>query len=200
MRNRLSRGARLVKSTKLRQGGAQPKICGRKISIGLDRPSKPRDRLVPTAEVELRHACVSHPDISQRVPRTEPQRLAHVSLCFFGVTDANLTKSNNLMGAGEISIQRQRMLAFGDTLRRALGEYVDKSQVHMAAGMVRDRRQGFGQLRFGRSEHRHAVGHKQIYARNRVRARRPNERVDIAGIGGERAIEKLRACATWSGV
>ncbi len=131
-----------------------------------------------------------HPDISHRIARTEPQGLDNVSLGFFGATDENLTKSDRGMGAGEISIQRQRMLTFGDALRRALGEYVDKSQVQMAARMVRDRRQGFGQLRFGRREGRHGIGHKGICALDRVRARRSNERVDIVGIGGERAIEK----------
>ena len=78
-----------------------------------------------------------------------------------------------------------------DMLRVARGvAQVDKSQVQMAERMVRDRRQGFGQLRFGRREGRHGTGDKEICALGRVRARRSNERVDIAGIGGERAIEK----------
>ena len=50
-----------------------------------------------------------------------------MSLCFFGATDENLTKSDNGMGGGEISIQRQRMFTFGDALRGALGQYLDKS-------------------------------------------------------------------------
>ena len=113
-----------------------------------------------------------------------------MSLGFFGAADKNLTKSDNGMGAGEISIQRQRMFTFGDALCGALREYVDKSQLHMCARMVRDRGQGFGQLRFGRSEGCRGIGHKGICALDRVRARRSNERVDIVGIGGERAIEK----------
>ena len=113
-----------------------------------------------------------------------------MSLGFFGATDENLAKSDNGMGVGEISIQRQRMFTFGDALRGALGEYIDKSQQHMATRMVRDRRQGFGQLRFGRREGRHGIGHKEKCALDHVGARRSNERVDIAGIGGERAIEK----------
>ena len=53
-------GMRLVKSTKLREGGGQHKIWMRIISVGLDRPSKPRDRLLPTAEVDSsrRPRCV----------------------------------------------------------------------------------------------------------------------------------------------
>ena len=134
--------------------------------------------------------AMSHPDISHRIARTEAQGLDNVSLGFFGATDEDLTKSNRGMGGGEISIQLQCMLTLGDALRSALGHYVDKSQVQMAERMVRDRGQGFGQLRFGRREGRHGIGHKEICALAHVRARRSNESVDIVGIGGERAIEK----------
>ena len=82
------------------------------------------------------------------------------------------------------------MFTLGDALRSALGEYLDKSQVQMCKRMVWDRRQGFGQLRFGRGEGRFGVGCKGICARDRVRKRRLNDRVDVAGIGGERAVEK----------
>ena len=124
------------------RAAANPKYAWWITSIGLDRPSTPRDRLLVTADVELRQACDTHPDMSRRIARTEAQGLTDVSLCFFGATDTNLTRSDNGMGAGEISIQRQRMFTFGDALRSALGHYVDESQVHMATRMVRDRRQG----------------------------------------------------------
>ena len=157
----LTAESRLVQSAKLREGGGQHKMWMRIISVGLDRPPKPRDRLLPTAEVELRHARVDHPDVSQRIARTEAQGLGNVSLGFFGATDKNLTTSDNGMGVGEISIQRQRMFAFGDALCGALGQDVDNSQEQMGARMVRDRRQGFGQLRFGRGEGRRGIGHKE---------------------------------------
>ena len=50
-----------------------------------------------------------------------------MSLGFFGATYKNLSQSNNKMGGGEISIERQRMFTFGDALRSALGEYLDMS-------------------------------------------------------------------------
>ena len=115
--------------------------------------------------------ALRHPGVSHRIARTEAQGLGNVSLGFFGATDKNLTKSNRGMGVGEISIQLQCMLTFGDALRSALGEYVDKSQVQMAERMVRDRRQGFGQLRFGRREGRHGIGDKgNLRPRPRPRA------------------------------
>ena len=44
------------------------------------RPSAPRDRLVPKAEVVLRDARHGHPVISHRIARTEAQGLGNVSL------------------------------------------------------------------------------------------------------------------------
>ena len=135
-----------------------------------------------TAEMELRAARDAHPDVSHRVARTEAQGLHNVSLGFFGATDKNLAKSYNGMGVGEISIQRQRMLAFGDALRGALGEHLDKSQEHMRARMVRDRRQGLGQLRFGRGEGRPRIGHKGICAFDgRPRAPDPTSASTLSG-------------------
>src|SRR5271165_2342539 len=108
---------RLVGAAKLREGDGQPKMRARVISGRLDRAPIPGGRLLTTAEVVLRPARESHPDISRRITRTEAQRLDNASLCCFGATNKNLTKSDNGMGGGEISIQRQRVFAFGDTLR-----------------------------------------------------------------------------------
>src|SRR5580704_16801004 len=80
-------GMRFFQSTELREGGGQPKICQRIVSVRLDRPSTPHVRLLPTAEVELRDARGSHPDVSQRIAWTKAQGLLNVSLCFFGATD-----------------------------------------------------------------------------------------------------------------
>ena len=120
-------GTRLVESTKPRERRGPNKIRMRKISVGLDRSSTPLDRLLVTAEVVLRHARLRHPDVGQRVARTEAQRLGDVSVSLFGATDINFTHSDQRMGGGKISIEPQRVLTFGDALCRALRQYVDKS-------------------------------------------------------------------------
>ena len=51
-------GTRLIQSAKLREGGCQVEVCFRIISVGLDRPPTPRDRLLPAAEVELCKAAI----------------------------------------------------------------------------------------------------------------------------------------------
>ena len=130
----LDSGIRLVKSIKLREGGSRREMPKRIISVGLERPSTPCDRLLPTAELELRNSRASHPEVSHRIARTEAQGLDRMSFGFFGVTDENLTKSDAGMCVCEISIQRQRIFTFGDAFPRAPGSHVDKSQQLMAAG------------------------------------------------------------------
>src|SRR5580658_326919 len=82
---------RLIQATKLRKRYAQHKMGMRIISVGLDRPSTPGDRLLPKAQLILRDARVSHPGVSHRIARTESEGLDNVSLGFFGATDKNLT-------------------------------------------------------------------------------------------------------------
>src|SRR5271165_7536869 len=76
------RGTRLVNSTELGESGGQPKIWSRIVSVSLDRPSTPRDRLLVTGEVGLPKARHIHPEVSQRIARTEAQGLSNLSLCF----------------------------------------------------------------------------------------------------------------------
>ena len=134
----LDRGSRLVTLIKIRDGGRQPKMRIRMTSVGLDRPSTPRDRLLPAPEVELREACVGHPEVRERIAGAQAQRLDDVSLRFFGATDENLAKADKGMSVDEISIQRQRMLTFGNALRGALGCDTNIFQTHLAKRMVRD--------------------------------------------------------------
>ena len=67
-------------STELREGGGQHKMRVRIVSVSLDRASTLRDRLLVTAEVELRYARDTHPDVCQRIARTEALGLDNVSL------------------------------------------------------------------------------------------------------------------------
>src|SRR5208337_890654 len=75
----LERGMRFVPSIKLRESGGQRKICRRQFSVGLDRPSAPGDRFLPTSEVALRHAHGMHPGVSHRIAWTEAQGLGGAS-------------------------------------------------------------------------------------------------------------------------
>src|SRR5271166_483797 len=101
----LDGGTRLVETPRLREGGGQPKICWRMVSVGLDRPPTPRGRLLVTPELVLRDARECHPGVSRRIARAEAQRLGNVSLRFFRTADISLTKSDKGMGDGKIWIE-----------------------------------------------------------------------------------------------
>src|ERR1700733_15266673 len=90
----LDGGIRLARAAELRERGSQRKMHKREISVGLDCPLKPRDRLVPGAELVLRIARETLPGIGIRIARTEAKGLTDVSLCFFGATNESLAKSD----------------------------------------------------------------------------------------------------------
>ena len=156
--------------------------------------------LAPNCRGGLRDARECHPDVSHRIARTEAQGLANVSLCFFGATDENLAKSDKGMGAGEISIQLQRMFTFGDALRSALGQYLDIIPITYgrAHGLGPTTRLWSTLLRpprrppWDRSQ--------RNCARDRVRAADPTSASTLSGSAASARSKKLRACATLSGV
>ena len=93
------------------------------------------------------------------------------------------------MGAGKVSIQRQRMFAFGDALHGALGEYLT-SPSHIwprAWSGTNDK----ALVNFASAAAKAATGSvtKNCSPRSH-RRRQPDERVDIVGVGGKRTIEK----------
>ena len=174
----------------MRERGAHHEMRMRKIWVGFDRPSRPRDRLLPAAELVHRGACVGHPNISHRIPRTKAQGLKDVSLRFFGATHEKLANPNSEVSGGKIPIQRQRMFTFADALCSAACVDADKSQHQMAVCMVRDQSQGFGQFGFGCRQSRDRLDRKGQCSCGQVCAGRSNERPDIVRIRGERALEK----------
>src|SRR5476649_442030 len=91
------------------------------ISVGVDRPSIPRDCLIPEAETDLRDARVVQPQISRRVPRAETQRFLNEGLRLFRIACQILSHPDQGICVGKILIQGQRMFTFSDALRGALG-------------------------------------------------------------------------------
>ena len=193
-------GTRLVQSTKPRERDAQHKMWMRIISVGLDCPSEPRNRLVVKAGVVLRHARGGHPGVSMRIARTEAQRLDNMSLGLFGAADVNLTKADRGMGLGEISIERQRMFTFGDAPRRALGVDVTIPSViwPRAWSGTEDR----ASVNFASAAKRAAAGsvpNKLAPATVSARAD-PISASTLSGSADDAGSKKLRARATLSGV
>ena len=87
-----------------------------------------------------------------------------MSLGFLGATGKDLAKSDEGMRVGKIAIQRQRVLAIGDSLDGAFRQDLDVAEKRMAEGVVRERRQSSGQLRLSGRESRRGVGDKGVSA------------------------------------
>ena len=143
---------------------------------------------------------LSQPRIGRHIARAQAKRLVDVSLGFLGATGKDLAKSDEGMRVGEIAIQRQRMLAFGDALDGALRQDLDVAEKRMAAGVVRERRQSSGQLRFGGREGRAGIGHKEFPPSAMSAAADPTSASTLSGSAASARSKKLRACAIWFGV
>ena len=82
------------------------------------------------------------------------------------------------------------MFTFGDAFYRALGVHADKPQQHMTKRVVQDRNKAL--INFASAVSKAAFGSvtNKFAPSATSHARRADQRVNIAGIGGERAIEK----------
>ena len=149
------------------------------------------------AEVVLRHARLRHPDISQRIARTEPQGLSNVSLRFFGATDKNLTQVRQ--GNGRVARFRSSANACSHSAipcgARLVNISTSPKYIWPTAWSGTDDR---ALVNFASAAAKAATGSvtdKFAPATASVN-RRSNERIDIVGIGGERAIEKAARLRT----
>ena len=109
---------------------------------------------------------------------------------FFGVTDEYLGEADVAVSCRQIRVQRQRPLEFGDALVRPLRLIQDGAHDLMGQRIVRPLRKHLGYRRFGRREARVPVV-RQIGAAHRI-VDPPDlkQRVEVAGIDREGALEE----------
>ena len=87
-----------------------------KISIDFDRAAEPCDRLLVVAKIEFGTANSRYPTEGEGVAGTETERFADMSFGFLAATDENLGHTDCSVSGGQIPIQSQCPLAFGDGL------------------------------------------------------------------------------------
>src|SRR5262245_62161123 len=92
------------------------------ISVDLDRATEPRDRLLVRAELQLGEAREHHPNIGVDIARTEAECLSDMGLSLFAATEKILCDTDGRVRVGQVSIQRQCLLAFSNALRPAVVE------------------------------------------------------------------------------
>ena len=98
----------------MRQSGRQKEMRAWEISVGLDGPAQPSDRLLLLSKVQFGPASKHAPQVGKRVAGTEAKRLLDVSLGLLGLAELNLGHAYLSVRVCQISIQFQRPLAFPD--------------------------------------------------------------------------------------
>ena len=88
------------------------------ISVGLDAPAQPSDRFLVGAEQQFGETDKHHPPVGIGIARREAKRLVDMGLGLRAATEKKLGETDEGMSVGQIAIQRQRLLAFGDALGR----------------------------------------------------------------------------------
>jgi hypothetical protein len=131
----LCRGPRFIDPAEIRQGRGEIELPAGEISVKLKGAAKPYDGLLIAAQMELSEARHTDPLISVPVDRTDAERLLDMRLGFLAATDEVLSLAGAPVRTGQISIQFQRSLAFGDALHRPLEKHLDEAQLIVRPGM-----------------------------------------------------------------
>ena len=95
--------------------------------VDLDGAAKQCDRLIVSAKSHLGGAREMQPQPSKAVARRESQGLVFMGCSFFRMTDKNLGETDVPLSGGQVRIERQRPLEFGNALVGAMGLVQDAS-------------------------------------------------------------------------
>ncbi len=128
----LSRGARLIESAEPRQGGRVVEMRGLEIAVDLDCAAQLRNRFLVFAEKDLRDACEGLPMLSGGIAGTEPQRILDVGLGILSSPEKSLRQTDPRVSGGEIPVDGQRAIEFGNALRGPICIHVDDSQTQVS--------------------------------------------------------------------
>jgi hypothetical protein len=74
-----------------------------------------------------------------------------VTCSFFATANKILSQSDICEGGGEVPVNCERSLKFGNALRRAIGVHLDDPQAQVRQGVLRRDRQRLDRERFGGS-------------------------------------------------
>src|ERR1700727_1707979 len=99
--------------------------------------------------MELGGTYKLYPTVGSMVTRREAEGLIDMDLGFLGVTAKNLGKTDNSVSVGQISIQDQRALTFGNASGNAVADDMDSAHHQVSESMFGSQRQRPSQSRFG---------------------------------------------------
>jgi hypothetical protein len=101
------------------QRSREKEMSDREISIGLDAAAQPRNGFLIRAHLRFSVTYPHHPHVRVGIARGETERLKHMSFGFSTAAADIFGKTYKCVSEGQVSIQRQRSLTFGDALSGA---------------------------------------------------------------------------------
>ena len=114
---------------------SEPRECGREIEmrdgnipVCVEAPVHPEDCFGIGTKLRLGKAHIKHPPVCKGIARRKAECLVDVSFSLCASTKEILGKADISMSAGQIAIQRQRLLAFGDAPRCAVRKYLREAE------------------------------------------------------------------------
>ena len=75
------------------------------ISVGLDAPAQPGNRLCAGADKQLGDTDIHRPPVGVIIARREAKRLVDMSLGFLAPTEKKLAETDEAMSVGQVAIQ-----------------------------------------------------------------------------------------------
>src|SRR5450631_3499161 len=134
---RLYRSPRLLDSLEMSQRRGKVEMDKRgDIPVGFDGSLEPVGSSFIRRKIRLRDARCVRPGERSVVTGRKPERLHDTVFGFLGATEITFAKSDPRVSRGQISIQRQRALAFGDARGGMFGKNLDDAKEAMRKGVV----------------------------------------------------------------
>ncbi len=150
-------GLRLIQPPQLCQCSGKIEMREGQIALGIDAPAQPYDRFRVSTEKRLGATQKHHPPKRVDIVWREAERLVDMGLGFRGTTKQILGKTDASIRAGQISIQRQRLLALSNALRRPVRNNLSNAEERVSRGVSWGQGQSLDQGCLGRREARGPV-------------------------------------------
>ena len=109
----------------------------RQISIGLDAATEPGYRLSVGIELNLGVADIEQPAESVDIARREAKCFVDMEFGLGTATNQILGQADVCISVGQISIERERLLAFFDAVRCAIGCNFDAAKNQVSRSVLR---------------------------------------------------------------
>src|SRR3984957_11182987 len=119
-KSRLRGGPRLALRSEQRQGRGEMEMAEGIIVVAFEAPAQPSDRFSIGTQLQLGEANPHHPIAGIGIAGRQTERLVNVGLGLSCATKSILGGSYKRVRHSKISIHNQGLLAFGDTLSRAV--------------------------------------------------------------------------------